>query len=259
MNEDKRIPFNLKILDTCLPDYFQGFGGPVISFPVDASMTYAELTTRLIEDDAWPASAPLEDIRSAVTDLVGQVHLADSRPFYNIGPDSPPSTHFVSQHPTIHDMWMVIDKDDGEVMSSWLTEIEANIAAWGETGEERPADVYAYFGIELEMPEGYEIRFVPIDQNSPLVNQMPYWQSIALSYKDFGIAVALGGFDTEMEAKVAAWKHKLAEDDFRGAAENYEQLLDGINEMLKRGRLTESDIPDDYHWLVESLAHLAAK
>lgn len=213
MNEDKRIPFNLKFLDTCLPDYFQGFGGPVIAFPVDASMTYSELVSKLTDDDAWPESADIEDVRSAVTDLVGNVHSVESRPFHNIGPDAPPSTHFVSQHPTIHGMWMVIDKDDGEVMSSWPTEIEANIAAWGETGEERPADVYAYFGIELEMPEGYEIRFVPIDQDAPLVNQMPYWQPIALSYRGTGKAVALGGFDAEIEAKVAAWKDHLSNSE----------------------------------------------
>ena len=259
MNEHKRVPFNLKLLDTCLPDYFQGFSGPVIAFPVDARMTYSEMFGKLTDDDAWPENADIEDVRSAVSDLGGNVHLSVSRPFHDIGPDEPPSTHFVSRHPTISDMWMVIDKDDGEVMSSWLTEIEANIAAWGETGEERPADVYAYFGIELEAPEGYEIRFVPIDQDAPLVNQMPYWQPIALSYQGAGKAVALGGFDTEMEAKVAAWRHHVQEKDFRGAAENYEQLHDGLSDMIESGRLTEADIPEDYTWLVESLAHLAAK
>lgn len=259
MNEDKRIPFNLKILDTCLPDYFQGFSGPVIAFPVDAHTTYSELFGKLTDDDAWPPNADIDDIHIAVKDLVGNVYPAEIRPYFEIGPDAPPSTHFVSQHPTIHDMWMVIDKNDGEVMSSWPTEIEANVAAWDEIGEERAADVYAYFGIELEVPEGYEIRFVPIDQDAPLVNQMPYWQPIALSYQSTGKAVALGGFDTEMEAKVAAWKDHLRKQDFRGVADNYEQFHDGLSNMIESGRLTESDIPEDYVWLVESLAHLASK
>ena len=193
----KHVPFNLKMLDTCLPDYFQGFDGPVISFPVDARMEYSELIANLTDDDAWPATADIEDIRSAVVDLVGNVHSVESCPFHDIGPDAPPSTHFVSQHPTVHDMWMVIDKEDGEVMSSWPTEIEANIAAWGETGEERAADVYAYFGIELEVPEGYQVSFANEDAWS--------WNSCeGKEYENF--------FDTEMEAKVAAWQHKFANE-----------------------------------------------
>lgn len=259
MNEEKRIPFNLKFLDTCPPDYFQGFGGPVIAFPVDASMTYTEFFSKLTVDDAWPENADIEDIRSAVTDLVGNVHSVESRPFHHIGPDAPPSTHFVSNHPTLSDMWLVIDKEDGEVMSSWPTKIEANIAAWGELNDTSPPEVYAYFGIQLEVPEWYEIRFVPIDQDAPLVDQMPYWQPIAPSYRGTGKAVALGGFDTEMEAKVAAWKDHLRKQDFRGVAENYEQLHDGLSDMIESGRLTEADIPEDYTWLVKSLAHLAAK
>lgn len=199
MNEDKRIPINLKILDTCLPDYFQGFSGPVIAFPVDASMTYSELVSKLTDDDAWPERADIEDVRSAVVDLIGNVNSDGSRPYSNIGPDEPPSTHFVSLHPTVHDMWMVIDKDDGEVMSSWPTEIEANIAAWGETGEERPADVYAYFGIELEVPDGYTTWRRKDNDNAW------YWED--------ELGVDEGDFDTEMEAKVAAWNHHLSNSE----------------------------------------------
>ena len=38
----------------------------------------------------------------------------------------------------------------------------------------------------------------------------------------------------------------------------YRMLHDGISEMIEAGRLKESDIPDDYQWLVESLARLSA-
>ena len=37
----------------------------------------------------------------------------------------------------------------------------------------------------------------------------------------------------------------------------YHCLHDGLSDMIENGRLTESDIPDDYKWLVESLAALA--
>lgn len=244
MNEDNPIPFNLKILDTCLPSYFQGFGGPVIAFPVDARMTYSELFGKLTDDDAWPSNADIEDIRLAVVDLVGQAHSAESRPYADIGPHAPPTTHFVSQHPTIPDMWLVIDQENGEILSSWPTEIEGNIQAWEVSGKSSSIDgVYAYFGIELEVPDGYRVD-----------TQGKRWTWLKLD----GTKV-VNGFDTEMEAKVAAWKHHLQKQDFRGVAENYEQLHDGLSNMIESGRLTEMDIPEDYTWLVESLAHLASK
>lgn len=190
----KRIPFNLKILDTCLPDYFQGFGGPVIAFPVDARMTYSELIAKLTDDDAWPENADIEDIRSAVVDLVGQVRSDDSRPFHDVGPDEPPEGYFVSRHPTISDMWMVIDKEDGEVMSSWPTEKEALCAAWEEPAE-CPPDVYAYFGIELDVPEGWRFDYIRNQEG---------WVA---TYEK---GINLGLFGTEMEAKVAAWNYSFA-------------------------------------------------
>ncbi len=37
----------------------------------------------------------------------------------------------------------------------------------------------------------------------------------------------------------------------------YRALHDGLSNMVEEGRLKQRDIPDDYHWLVESLAELA--
>lgn len=31
------------------------------------------------------------------------------------------------------------------------------------------------------------------------------------------------------------------------------RLLDGLSDMIEGGRLTETDIPDDYRWLVDAL------
>lgn len=39
---------------------------------------------------------------------------------------------------------------------------------------------------------------------------------------------------------------------------SYLNLHDRLSDMIESGRLKEADIPDDYAWLVESLASLAA-
>jgi len=41
--------------------------------------------------------------------------------------------------------------------------------------------------------------------------------------------------------------------------EAYHKLHDGLSNMIEGGRLTVDDIPDDYHWLVETLAALAVR
>lgn len=38
----------------------------------------------------------------------------------------------------------------------------------------------------------------------------------------------------------------------------YRSFHDGLSEMIEEGRLTEADIPNDYNWLVTSLASLVA-
>jgi hypothetical protein len=38
----------------------------------------------------------------------------------------------------------------------------------------------------------------------------------------------------------------------------YAELHDGLSEMIEGDRLTSSDIPDDYWWLVEKLVEINA-
>ncbi len=38
----------------------------------------------------------------------------------------------------------------------------------------------------------------------------------------------------------------------------YRKLHDGLSDIIESGRLTEADCPEDFHWLVESLATLGA-
>jgi hypothetical protein len=40
--------------------------------------------------------------------------------------------------------------------------------------------------------------------------------------------------------------------------DKYRALHDGISDLIEDGRLKESAIPDDYQWLVEHMAELAA-
>lgn len=37
----------------------------------------------------------------------------------------------------------------------------------------------------------------------------------------------------------------------------YQKLHDGLSDMIESGRLVESDIPNDYRWLVDGLESLA--
>lgn len=37
----------------------------------------------------------------------------------------------------------------------------------------------------------------------------------------------------------------------------YRKLADGLSDMVEGSRLSEADIPDDYQWLVETLAAIA--
>ncbi len=50
---------------------------------------------------------------------------------------------------------------------------------------------------------------------------------------------------------------ELIQGDVEAVLESYQRLHDGLSDMVEGGRLAVSDIPNDYQWLVESLASLA--
>lgn len=52
--------------------------------------------------------------------------------------------------------------------------------------------------------------------------------------------------------------YSIPPDVTEQALRAYGKLHDGLSDMIEEGRLTEADIPDDYQWLVESLAELSA-
>jgi len=60
-------------------------------------------------------------------------------------------------------------------------------------------------------------------------------------------AHALDGSDDAIEARIVALRTELSA---------YHALHDGLSDMIESGRLTIDDIPDDYNWLVESLANM---
>jgi hypothetical protein len=50
----------------------------------------------------------------------------------------------------------------------------------------------------------------------------------------------------------------IVRDDLdTGAYRAYRELADGLSEMIEDGRLKLADIPNDYGWLVETLAKIA--
>ena len=53
--------------------------------------------------------------------------------------------------------------------------------------------------------------------------------------------------------------HHTIGDSVRLSAANYSELHAGLDDMIKGGRVTELEIPDDYHWLTMSLAELTKR
>jgi predicted protein tyrosine phosphatase len=63
-------------------------------------------------------------------------------------------------------------------------------------------------------------------------------------------SAALDGSDDDIEARIV---------QLRAERDAYHALHDGLSDMIESGRLTQQDIPDDYEWLVESLANMPAR
>lgn len=63
--------------------------------------------------------------------------------------------------------------------------------------------------------------------------------------------------DRYAECSLSVYETAVAPPDFAKALRLYHKLHDGLSDMIEGGRLTEADIPDDYAWLVESLASVA--
>lgn len=74
-----------------------------------------------------------------------------------------------------------------------------------------------------------------------------------MSYKDWDeMGGDMDGCDIIEHEAVMADRQPVA------TVQLYRRLADGLSDMIEGGRLTEGDIPDDYRWLVEHLAAIAA-
>jgi hypothetical protein len=59
----------LKYLDTCLPDYFNGFGGEVFAVPVDGDATYQDVLDGLhSEINSWSGYMDSEQAKDTAWD-----------------------------------------------------------------------------------------------------------------------------------------------------------------------------------------------
>lgn len=236
-------------------------GDNCLAVPVNALTTTRELRCALVTHATWPGEITHAEKRAAVHALL--TANADSHPFPDAAPDYPPELYNVKCHPTIDDMWLVIDPEI-DLHSSWDTRQQAICAAWDDAharSDVKTDDIprfYACYRVDVPVPEGYEV----------------FLHDESWCMEKTQGAGSFGPFDTEIEARIAAWRHKLSEpsisDNYkprvgekRGKgwrlitpATCYAELHDGLSDMIEDGRLTEADIPDDYYWLVESLAAL---
>ena len=60
-----------------------------------------------------------------------------------------------------------------------------------------------------------------------------------------------------MKSQIEKRDLSIEPKDYAKALVAYGKLHDGLSEMIEEFRLRESDIPDDYQWLVTSLSRLA--
>jgi hypothetical protein len=69
---------HLKYLDTCYPDYFQGFGGEVLAVPINGKMRNGEVLEALQDEiNAWSGYLPdgqateqdFEDLHNSANEL----------------------------------------------------------------------------------------------------------------------------------------------------------------------------------------------
>ena len=72
-NQENHNESKVIYLDTCLPDYFQGFGGSVLACPIDGNTTYTELKNMLyqeVDNTEIPNGKGMNVIFSALVDSV---------------------------------------------------------------------------------------------------------------------------------------------------------------------------------------------
>ena len=262
------IPVQLKKMDDALAKALLGSKphnemgeGFILKIRVDARTTADDLYHEL-KAEPWPAGLDQMDIHQAIFDMIGEAAFRENTCLFpDTGPHEAPCVMDsqlqvgVSLMPC-NSSWAVVDGESMDVCSVWDNRAQSICAAWDYALDtfsylepEPPEPVYAYFAVEVPVPEGYKMYLY--DGAGP-------W---SWRYADrSGLSGHGAGFDTEMEARIAAWRHKLSQPDdpvtAGGYANTYEELHDRLSDMIEGGRLTEGDIPDDYRWLVESLSFL---
>lgn len=249
------IPVTVQLLNVCTSDYFQGFSGPTIAIPVDARTGARELRDSLEKADEWPTGLTNEEIAQAVVSTIGDTALhRNTHLFPDVGPNEAPTGAWISEGG--EDEWFIIDKADGALDGPYPTEKHALCEAWDGEGDH--PTVYAYFGISLEMPEGYRL-----DKHVDGIR----WAFMSPTDKNYRES-----YSTEMEAKVAAWRDHLSAGEAFKREERYivvkrsdltpfdeEMLLKWIRKFGAEPRecvVVEADWPiyEDVWGMVERLA-----
>ena len=199
--------------------------GLVISVRADARTTVSELYDLLkasvLHRDGWPEGLSVTEMESAIEDLlVGMPK--DHKPFPELSPDNSPGNGYVVRaHPTIDRMYLVINPTI-DILSSWETCDEAYCAVWDHAianGDANAEDFRfsAHYRVTVPVPDGYMVcRSVPPTPESTPQDYRTvgwYFENDEMGSEDF---------PSEVDARIAAWRHKFAEESVekaRGAEE----------------------------------------
>lgn len=162
-------PVQLKTLAVCTSDYFMGFPGPTLAVEVDARTRADDLLVSLINDEEWPASLPESAIEALAKDVIGDEALKhNTRLFPDVHPEEYPNQYGMDGAPYIKptrapksDKWFTAD-EDGDLSGPYGTYGEAMCVAWDEAVNGHfeiaaPEAVYAYFGVEIPIPDNYDV------------------------------------------------------------------------------------------------------
>lgn len=144
-------------LETCLPDYFNGFAGTVFSVPVTALTTKAELREQLIADinasisdeDPFDGDADME----RAVDTVMENFLVE-HPFAEVGADlDMPTGYFAVRNDD--STWSLYEGDEDDMENADLVEdnLPSRAGALVEAHQAEctlEMDVHCYFGLQQE-------------------------------------------------------------------------------------------------------------
>ncbi|MBZ9574589.1 hypothetical protein [Modicisalibacter sp. MOD 31.J] len=192
----QHIPVRLKFLGTAeagaiAPEHY------AIKTRVDARTDVSDLKAKLTCEEKWPKGLDRGEIQYAIATLIEQEGWQNTaHPFPDIGLSEPSEGYVVRRQPG-REGWLLIEVESPQgfcdPVSAWSTEKQAICASWDGIEGIKPA--YAYFVIEVPEPEGYTL----------------FMHEGSWCMEETWGAGSYGPYPTEIDARIAAWRHKLSQ------------------------------------------------